>query len=108
MTKYLGRIVRTRSILSFQTSRGSGAPLEWKQLYRAAKLELDPTNLIQQVDDAYYAILDRIADHFSTKSSDEEQVEMRVALEALNFLRKRTICRNKKLPSLLRSLRSLR
>jgi hypothetical protein len=108
MTKYLGRIVRTRSILSFQTSRGSGAPLEWKQLYRAAKLELDPTKLIQQVDDAYYAILDRIADHFSTKSSDEEQVEMRVALEALNFLRKRTICRNKKLPSLLRSLRSLR
>jgi hypothetical protein len=75
-------------------SDDNGSALLWKELYGAAKVELDPAKLPQRIDDARYAILDRIADQFSTKSSDKEQVELRVALEALNFLHDRTTCRS--------------
>jgi hypothetical protein len=75
-------------------SDDNGSALLWKELYGAAKVELDPAKLPQRIDDARYAILDRIADRFSTKSSDKEQVELRVALEALNFLHDRTTCRS--------------
>jgi hypothetical protein len=56
----------------------------WKQLCLAASLEVDPARLPERIEEARYAILDRIEERFSTKSDNEEQVELRVALEALN------------------------
>jgi hypothetical protein len=74
-----------------KVTEGRGEPRRWEQLYLAANLELNPAKLPQRIDDARYAILDRIADHFSAKSLDEEQVELRVALEVLDFLRERAV-----------------
>jgi hypothetical protein len=56
----------------------------WKQLCLAASMEVDPARLPERIEAARYAILDRIEERFPTKSQDEEQVELRVALEALN------------------------
>jgi hypothetical protein len=62
-----------------KVTAGSGDPRWWKQLYLAANLELDPAKLPQRIDDARYAIIDRIADYFSAKSLDEEQATSRTA-----------------------------
>ena len=59
----------------------------WKQLCLAASLEVDPTKLRERIDEARYAIIDRIVDRFPAKSSDAEQVELRIALDALASLR---------------------
>ena len=59
-------------------------PPVWKQLCLAASLEVDPGRLPERIEEARYAILDRIEERFPTKSTDEEQVELRVALEALS------------------------
>lgn len=59
-------------------------PPAWKQLCLAASLEVDPTRLPERIEEARYAILDRIEERFPQKSADEEQVELRVALEALS------------------------
>jgi hypothetical protein len=56
----------------------------WKQLCLAASLEVDPARLPERIEEARYAILDRIEERFRTKSDDEEQVELRIALEALS------------------------
>lgn len=59
-------------------------PPIWKQLCLAASLEVDPGRLAERIEEARYAILDRIEERFPTKSADHEQVELRVALEALS------------------------
>lgn len=64
--------------------RGRG-PL-WKQLCLAASMEANPSKLLERIVEARYAVIDRIVDRFSTKSSDPEQAELRVALESLNSL----------------------
>ena len=56
------------------------ASLRWRSLTRQ--------NLPQRIDEARSAVLDRVEDRFSTKSSDGEQFELRNALEALSVLRK--------------------
>ncbi len=56
----------------------------WKQLCLAASLEVDPDRLALRIEEARYAILDRIEERFPTKSQDREQIELRVALEALS------------------------
>jgi transcriptional regulator with XRE-family HTH domain len=67
----------------------------WKELYLAARLEGDTAKLPQRIDDALYAILDRIADCSLTTSSDLERVALRVALEELHLLRKTAIRRDR-------------
>jgi hypothetical protein len=59
----------------------------WKQLCLAASLEVDPAKLPERIEEARYAILDRIEERFSTKSRDGEQIELRIALEALSSAR---------------------
>lgn len=59
----------------------------WKQLCIAASLEVDPARLALRIEEARYAILDRIEERFPTKSQDGEQVELRIALEALSSAR---------------------
>jgi hypothetical protein len=73
-------------------SGGHGHVPLWKQRYLAARSEDDPAKLSQRIDDARDAMLDRIAEGFSEQSSDTEQVELRVALDALNFLLERATC----------------
>ena len=59
----------------------------WKQLCLAASLEVDPARLPERIEEARYAILDRIEERFPTKSRDSEQIELRIALEALSSAR---------------------
>jgi hypothetical protein len=59
----------------------------WKQLCLAASLEVDPAKLPERIEEARYAILDRIEERFPTKSRDGEQIELRIALEALSSAR---------------------
>lgn len=59
---------------------------QWKRLCIVAITELDPTGLVQRIDKARHAVLDRVEDGFGR--SDGEQVELRNALEALNLLEK--------------------
>lgn len=59
----------------------------WQELYQAALLELDPTKLLERIAAARSAVLDRIEDRFSTKSSDSERLALRNALDALTTLR---------------------
>lgn len=76
--------------MSTQFSPDPGASMEpnrpplWKQLCLAASLEVDPARLPERIEEARYAVLDRIEERFPTKSNDEEQVELRIALEALS------------------------
>jgi hypothetical protein len=58
-------------------------PPVWKQLCLAASLEVDPAKLPERIEEARYAILDRIEERFPTKSTDAEQIELRIALAAL-------------------------
>jgi hypothetical protein len=76
-------------IMSTHYSSEPGAGVDprhpvWKLLCLAASLEVDPGRLPERIEEARYAILDRIEERFRTKSADEEQVELRVALEALS------------------------
>ena len=58
----------------------------WKQLCLAGVSELDPTKLPRRLADARSAVLDRIEDNFS-KPSNDEQLALRNALDALAALR---------------------
>ncbi len=58
----------------------------WKQLCLAAVSELDAEKLPQRLADARSAVLDRIEDNFS-KPSNDEQLALRNALDALAALR---------------------
>jgi hypothetical protein len=75
--------------MSTQYSPGPRADVDprhtpvWKQLCLAASLEVDPARLPERIEEARYAILDRIEERFPVKSSDAEQIELRIALEAL-------------------------
>jgi len=60
---------------------------EWKRLYQAAMLELDPAKLPQRISEAHKAIVDRTESRF-LKPSDSEQLALRRALEVLSTLRK--------------------
>src|SRR5713101_1156868 len=57
-----------------------------KQLCIAATLELDPSKLLQRIDEARRVVLDRIEDGFS-KSADREQLALRDVLRTLSDLR---------------------
>src|SRR5260370_9327130 len=59
---------------------------QWKQLCIAATLELDPSKLLQRIDEARRVVLDRIEDGFS-KPADGEQLALRDALRTLSDLR---------------------
>jgi len=57
---------------------------QWRQLYEAAMLELDPTRLLERTGVARNAVLDRLED--SDAKPDREQQALRDALEALGNL----------------------
>ena len=57
----------------------------WRQLCQTAYFELEPIRLLQRVDEARGAVLDRIEDSLS-KPSSGEQSELRNALETLSIL----------------------
>jgi hypothetical protein len=59
---------------------------QWRQLYQAALLELDPAKLLSRIAEARSAVLDRIEDRFS-KPSDSEQYTLGNALGMLSTLR---------------------
>jgi hypothetical protein len=60
---------------------------QWKKLYEAAILELDPTKLQLRINEAHGAILDR-AEQLLTRPSDSEQQALNDALRNLRVLRK--------------------
>ena len=59
---------------------------QWKRLYEAAILELDPAKLLQRIAVAQSAVLDQIADGFS-KPSDGQQLALHDVLHMLSTLR---------------------
>ena len=59
---------------------------QWKRLYEAAILELDPAKLLQRIAVAQSAVIDQIEDAFS-KPSDGPQHAQRDALHMLSNLR---------------------
>ena len=56
---------------------------QWKQLYEAAILELDPAKLLQRIAVAQSAVLNQMEDG----SSDRQQLALRDALHMLSTLR---------------------
>jgi hypothetical protein len=58
---------------------------DWRQLCQEALFEVDPVKLLERIADARSAMLDRIEDGF-TRSQDDEQIELRVALSMLDKL----------------------
>src|SRR5580765_8411669 len=76
---------------------------EWRQLCRAAFLELDPIKLLERIAVARSAVLDRIEDTPSKSVISEEQFALRNALDTLSTLRElaerdlgeqeKTVCR---------------
>jgi ketopantoate hydroxymethyltransferase len=59
---------------------------QWKRLYEAAILELDPAKLLQRIAVAQSAVLDQIADG-SSKPSDGQQLALHDVLHMLSTLR---------------------
>jgi hypothetical protein len=78
------RAMSTQYSLNPDSGRDQDQYPVWKQLCLAASMEVDPARLPERIEAARYAILDRIEERFPTKSQDEEQVELRIALEALS------------------------
>ena len=65
---------------------------QWKQLYAVAMLKLDPANVLQRINDAHQAILDRVELH--TGPSDGEQRGLNDALQSVRILRERSEAEN--------------
>jgi len=59
---------------------------QWKRLYEAAILELDPAKLLERIAVAQSAVLDQMEDGLS-KPSDGQQYALRDALHMLSTLR---------------------
>lgn len=59
---------------------------QWKRLYEAAILELDPAKLLERIAVAQSAVLDQMEDGFS-KPSDSQQLVLHDALHMLSTLR---------------------
>jgi hypothetical protein len=66
---------------------------QWKQLYAVAMLELDPANVLQRINDAHQAILDRV-EELHTRPSDGEQHGLNDALQSVRILRERSETEN--------------
>jgi hypothetical protein len=49
---------------------------QWKELCRAALAERDPWRLLEGIDAAHNAVLDRIQDRFPTKPLGSEQSDV--------------------------------
>ena len=58
---------------------------QWKRLYEAAILELDPAKLLRRIAVAQSAVLDQIEDGVS-KALDGQQLALRDALHMLSTL----------------------
>jgi hypothetical protein len=59
---------------------------QWKGLYEAAILELDPAKLLQRIAVTQSAVLNQMDDGFS-KPSDRQQLALHDALHMLSTLR---------------------
>jgi hypothetical protein len=59
---------------------------QWKRLYEAAILELDPAKLLQRIAGAQSAVLNQMEDNVS-KPSDPQQFALHDALHMLSTLR---------------------
>ena len=59
---------------------------QWKRLYEAAILEVDPARLLERIAVAQSAVLDQMEDRFS-KPSDRQQLALHDALHMLSTLR---------------------
>ena len=59
---------------------------QWKRLYEAAILELDPAKLLERIAVAQSAVLNQMEDGFS-KPSDRQQLALHDALHMLSTLR---------------------
>jgi len=59
---------------------------QWKQLYEAAILELDPAKLLQRIAVAQSAVLNQMEDG-SSRPSDRQQLALHDALHMLSTLR---------------------
>lgn len=66
-------------------TNSSSPPEEWRELYRAAVLEVDHAKLKQRISDARLAIIDRIEATLARPRSPEHQ-EMYDALNGLHVL----------------------
>jgi hypothetical protein len=60
---------------------------QWKRLYEAAILELDPARLLERIAVAQSAVLHQMEDGFS-KPSDRQQLALHDALHMLSTLRR--------------------
>jgi hypothetical protein len=68
------------------TINGVPRPLNWKELYQLAMVELDLSKLPPLIADAHRAILDRIEESLTKPNSGEHQ-ELSDALHGLRTLR---------------------
>jgi hypothetical protein len=68
------------------TTAAAPCPLDWKQLYQLALVELDPAKLPQRIADARMALLDRIEDTLKNPGLGEQQM-LSDALNGLRVLR---------------------
>lgn len=59
----------------------------WRQVYEAALLELDPTKLLDRINQAHRAILDRMEELLTAPVSPEHK-ELNDTLRTLSDLRK--------------------
>jgi hypothetical protein len=66
----------------------SPSPQDWRRVYFAAVLEMDPAQLTQRVNEARQAILDRIQE-LLTKPTSFEHTDMYNALNVLRGLSKK-------------------
>jgi hypothetical protein len=55
-------------------NNNNGTQGQWKQLCEAARLELEPTKLLERIGEARNAVLDRIEDHFSKSTNEHLQM----------------------------------
>jgi len=68
------------------TTAGTPGPLDWKELYRLAFVELDPAKLPQRIADARVAVLNRIEETLKNPGLGEHQT-LNDALSGLRVLR---------------------
>jgi hypothetical protein len=67
------------------STESTPSPPKWRELYRAAMMELDPLKLPQRIDDARNAIMDRMEDT-RTKPSYPEYQQLDDAFNGLRTL----------------------
>jgi hypothetical protein len=67
------------------TTESTPSPPKWRELYRAAMIELDPRKVPQRINDARNAIMDRMEDT-RTKPSYPEYQQLDDAFNGLRSL----------------------